>query len=167
MTGWVRATCPGINQETPRPRSRIRARSARRFPLSTPGFSTDAGRMCDLPQLRGYLEEQLPAALDLLREMVGINSFTGNREGVNRLGRLTAERFRPLGFQAEFVPRPTRMGRPPGDDPARRLRQRPRHDLAPGHGVSSRKRRRATISSGTAKGTGSSARARWTSKAAR
>jgi glutamate carboxypeptidase len=35
---------------------------------------------------------------------VGINSFTGNRAGVNRLGRATADRFAPLGFQAEFVP---------------------------------------------------------------
>lgn len=36
--------------------------------------------------------------------MVGINSFTANREGVNRLGRFTAECFAPLGFTAEFVP---------------------------------------------------------------
>ena len=36
--------------------------------------------------------------------MVGINSFTGNREGVNRLGRFTAECFAPLGFTAEYVP---------------------------------------------------------------
>ena len=50
------------------------------------------------------MEQQLPAALAMLREMVDLNSFTGNPEGVNRLGRLTAERFAPLGFQAEFVP---------------------------------------------------------------
>jgi glutamate carboxypeptidase len=36
--------------------------------------------------------------------MVGINSFTGNRDGVNKLGRFTAECFAPLGFTAEFVP---------------------------------------------------------------
>ena len=36
--------------------------------------------------------------------MVGINSFTGNRDGVNRLGRFTAESFAPLGFTHEFVP---------------------------------------------------------------
>ena len=36
--------------------------------------------------------------------MVGINSFTGNREGVNRLGRFTADCFAPLGFTAKFVP---------------------------------------------------------------
>ncbi len=54
--------------------------------------------------LKDYLAGQLPAGLELLRQMVGINSFTTNREGVNRLGRLTAERFAPLGFRAEFVP---------------------------------------------------------------
>ena len=46
----------------------------------------------------------MPAALEMLRQMVGINSFTGNRDGVNRLGRFTAECFAPLGFTAEFVP---------------------------------------------------------------
>jgi glutamate carboxypeptidase len=46
----------------------------------------------------------MPEALGMLQRMVGINSFTGNPEGVNRLGRLTAEFFAPLGFQAEFLP---------------------------------------------------------------
>jgi glutamate carboxypeptidase len=36
--------------------------------------------------------------------MVGLNSFTANRAGVDRLGRFTAESFAPLGFTAEFVP---------------------------------------------------------------
>src|SRR5256884_3526678 len=54
--------------------------------------------------LRKSLKGQRPAALELLRQMVGINSFTGNRQGVDRLGRLTAECFAPLGFTAEFVP---------------------------------------------------------------
>ena len=51
-----------------------------------------------------FLDLQLPAGLELLRQMVEINSFTGNREGVNRLGRFTAECFAQLGFRAEFVP---------------------------------------------------------------
>jgi len=51
-----------------------------------------------------YLDEQFPATLEMLRQMVGINSFTGNPEGVNRLARLTADRFAPLGFSAEHVP---------------------------------------------------------------
>ena len=54
--------------------------------------------------LTNFLKDQMPAALEMLRQMVGINSFTGNREGVNQLGRFTADCFAPLGFSAEFVP---------------------------------------------------------------
>jgi glutamate carboxypeptidase len=54
--------------------------------------------------LSEFLSNQMPAALELLRQMVAINSFTGNREGVNRLGRFTAESFASLGFTAEHVP---------------------------------------------------------------
>lgn len=54
--------------------------------------------------LSAYLSSRLPDHLEFLREMVAINSYTGNPDGVNRLGRLTAERFQPLGFEAEFVP---------------------------------------------------------------
>lgn len=57
-----------------------------------------------MTSLDSFLQSQLPAALELLRQMVGINSFTGNRDGVNRLGRFTAENFAPLGFTAEFIP---------------------------------------------------------------
>lgn len=60
--------------------------------------------MQDPAPWQAWLEATLPAALDLLRRMVGINSFTGNPDGVNRLGALTAEAFAPLGFQAEFIP---------------------------------------------------------------
>jgi glutamate carboxypeptidase len=42
--------------------------------------------------------------LDLLRDMVGVNSFTLNVAGVNRVGDLTASAFAPLGFASEFVP---------------------------------------------------------------
>jgi len=51
-----------------------------------------------------FLEQQLPEALAMLQRMVGMNSFTGNQEGVNLLGRFTAECFASLGFSAEFVP---------------------------------------------------------------
>ena len=60
--------------------------------------------MQNLLAIREFLNEQLPATLEMLREMVGINSFTGNPEGVNRLARFTAECFVPLGFLAEHVP---------------------------------------------------------------
>ncbi len=46
----------------------------------------------------------LPEALDWLQRMVEVNSFTTHREGVARLGQLTAESFAGLGFRAEFVP---------------------------------------------------------------
>lgn len=54
--------------------------------------------------VRAYLQEQLPSYLEMLRQMVVINSFTANPEGVNELGRMTAELFAVLGFAAEFVP---------------------------------------------------------------
>ena len=60
--------------------------------------------MQSMGPLREFLHSQMPAALEMLRQMVGINSFTANPEGVNRLGRFTAECFAPLGFTAEYVP---------------------------------------------------------------
>lgn len=59
--------------------------------------------MLDQHALRQFLEDRMPEALGMLQRMVGVNSFTANPEGVNRLGRLTAQYFAPLGFQAEFV----------------------------------------------------------------
>jgi glutamate carboxypeptidase len=55
-------------------------------------------------KLINFLQQRLPSGLEILRQMVSMNSFTGNREGVNRLGRFTAECFVELGFTAEFVP---------------------------------------------------------------
>ena len=55
-------------------------------------------------RIRAHLEKRMPEALDLFREMVGINSFTLNRLGVNQLGRFTAECFAPMGFRAKTVP---------------------------------------------------------------
>ena len=60
--------------------------------------------MQNVNPLNQFLISQMPAALEMLRQMVGINSFTGNRNGVNRLSRFTAECFAPLGFTAEYVP---------------------------------------------------------------
>ncbi len=54
--------------------------------------------------LNQFLDAQLPAALDLLRQMVGINSFTLNRTGLKQLGQVTADAFAPLGFTSECVP---------------------------------------------------------------
>ncbi len=46
----------------------------------------------------------LPAALDLLRELVAVNSFTTNAAGVGEVARITAAAFAPLGFHADYVP---------------------------------------------------------------
>jgi glutamate carboxypeptidase len=45
----------------------------------------------------------LPEALEWLRRMVAINSFTTNAAGVDALGALTSEAFKELGFRAEPV----------------------------------------------------------------
>ncbi len=60
--------------------------------------------MVNTAALKDFLNAQLPNALEMLRQMVGINSFTANRDAVNRLGKFTAECFVPLGFTAETVP---------------------------------------------------------------
>lgn len=49
-------------------------------------------------------EKHLPAALEFLRRLVAINSFTANAAGVEAVARLTAEAFKPLGFDAQLVP---------------------------------------------------------------
>lgn len=54
--------------------------------------------------LHTYFQRNLHVYLDLLHQMVALNSFTLNAPGVNAVGQLTAEIFAPLGFQAEFVP---------------------------------------------------------------
>ena len=51
-----------------------------------------------------FLRSEMPAALEMLRQMVAINSFTGNKAGVDELGRFTAQCFASLGFAAERVP---------------------------------------------------------------
>ena len=65
--------------------------------------------MQNIGPLTEFLNNQMPAALEMLRQMVGINGFTANADGVNRLGRFTAECFAPLGFTAEYVPSTNRQ----------------------------------------------------------
>lgn len=60
--------------------------------------------MLNVDSLDKFLKDQMPATLEFLREMVGINSWTLNPEGVNRLAQFTAKQFAPLGFAVEFVP---------------------------------------------------------------
>lgn len=58
----------------------------------------------DIQELRTFLEAGLPRYLQMLQEMVAINSFTANPTGVNALADLTAQQFAELGFEAEFIP---------------------------------------------------------------
>src|SRR5436190_3307039 len=60
--------------------------------------------MPDLSHLKHFLDDHLSPALELLRQMVGINSFTLNRAGINCLAQLTADCFAPLGFSSELIP---------------------------------------------------------------
>src|SRR2546427_210257 len=84
---------------------RGRSRSAKTcIPLTRHAGLAQLGAMPTRAALFDFLQQQLPAGLEMLRRMVAINSFTGNREGVNQVGRLTAEYFAALGFTAEFVP---------------------------------------------------------------
>ncbi len=54
--------------------------------------------------LESRLRQSLPEALEILRQMVSINSFTDNAAGVNSVGELTAKVFAPLGFSSESIP---------------------------------------------------------------
>src|SRR5437588_6334198 len=60
--------------------------------------------MQNVASLKQSVEKRMAMALEILQQMVGINSYTANIEGVNRLGQFTAECFAPLGFTAEHVP---------------------------------------------------------------
>lgn len=60
--------------------------------------------MASTDTLRAFLDQKLPEAMRMLEHMVGINSFSTNRAGVEQLAQFTAECFAPLGFAAEFVP---------------------------------------------------------------
>lgn len=54
-------------------------------------------------KIQTHFTDNLDAYLEMLRQMVAINSFTANAEGVNDLGEMTAGMFATLGFRAEFV----------------------------------------------------------------
>ena len=54
-------------------------------------------------EVSGFLQPKLPFYLDMLRQMVNINSFTANPAGINQLGELTAGFFATLGFTAEMI----------------------------------------------------------------
>ena len=51
-----------------------------------------------------YHQENLDTYIEYLHQMVDINSFTANPEGVNRLGEWTADLFAELGFTPIYIP---------------------------------------------------------------
>lgn len=59
--------------------------------------------MRDIKEVQAYLDDNLDAYLEILRQMVTINSFTSNPAGVNQLAKLTADIFAPFAFSEEFV----------------------------------------------------------------
>src|SRR5690606_2363714 len=77
----------------------------RHFLRHPPGPSRHRGdpAMNPEPFLRSAASH-LPDTLDLLRRLVALNSFTTHAAGVDAVGRLTAEAFAPLGFDAEWIP---------------------------------------------------------------
>lgn len=50
-----------------------------------------------------FLQQSLPKTIELLRQMVEINSYTENADGVNQVGQLTAQSFSHLGFTPTFI----------------------------------------------------------------
>lgn len=58
----------------------------------------------NLKELVAHCDRAVTPALELLRAMVAVNSFTLNKAGVDEVGQLTAKAFEPLGFAAECVP---------------------------------------------------------------
>src|SRR5690625_103816 len=55
----------------------------------------------DKSRLEKYLKNHKDDALDHLRQLVEINSFTHNSAGVNEVGDLLRKLFQPLGFEAQ------------------------------------------------------------------
>jgi glutamate carboxypeptidase len=60
--------------------------------------------LSDFASQNAVLEKRLPEALDFLKRLVAVNSFTSNRAGVLRNGEIVAAQFHGLGFFAERVP---------------------------------------------------------------
>ncbi len=67
-------------------------------PVRFPGVTTELQE-----QLLAVLRRRQPRYLELLRRMVAVNSFTRNKEGIDALGKMTAETFAGLGFAGEQI----------------------------------------------------------------
>src|SRR4051812_8634678 len=67
------------------------------------GARHDSSRAMQPDRLTERCQRRLPEALDFLREMVTINSFTANAAGIDRVGKLIAASFAELGFTPRFI----------------------------------------------------------------
>ncbi|GAB4578312.1 MAG: M20 family metallopeptidase [Anaerolineales bacterium] len=67
-------------------------------------FTPEVVILSDPTPYHEFFEANLPRYLEMLRQMVEINSFTANPNGVRALADLTANVFSHLGFHAEYVP---------------------------------------------------------------
>ena len=56
-----------------------------------------------LSDMREYLESRFDHYLNIFREMVAINSFTSNAEGINKLSAYTSSVFKEFGFRDERI----------------------------------------------------------------
>ena len=54
--------------------------------------------LSDFASQNAVLEKRLPEALDFLKRLAAVNSFTANRAGVVRHGEIVAAQFHDLGF---------------------------------------------------------------------
>ncbi|MDF2439333.1 MAG: glutamate carboxypeptidase [Abditibacteriota bacterium] len=54
--------------------------------------------------IEAELSHRLPATLSFLQELVSINSFTSNAEGVHENARRIIRQFAPLGFESRLAP---------------------------------------------------------------
>ena len=71
---------------------------------------TLAGAQVD-DALRARVRQQKQPLLDTLRDLVSIESGSGDAEGIARIGALIADRLRALGGEVEMVPPAANMPR--------------------------------------------------------
>lgn len=88
------------------------------FLLSPPAFAADT----PAAELLRQAEAERPAYLDTLRQLVAVDSGTGQAEGLGQLSALLAERLQALGAQVRSAParrpRPATTWWPPSMAPA-------------------------------------------------
>ena len=70
------------------------------FLLSPPAFAADT----PAAELLRQAEAERPAYLDTLRQLVAVDSGTGQAEGLGQLSALLAERLQALGAQVRSAP---------------------------------------------------------------